>query len=138
MEPGPQFQQLPMFMTAGELRDPARTAHGDRREHQTSDELFQEKLEDSHRDHQPRSISRYALHPFRPALYGQIENAGGVEQPVHLMHDDPFELVRGQRLPLLADGHHRVAVAHDRNPNSLLPVHHTGPETTRPKLRFSS
>jgi hypothetical protein len=49
-------------------------------------------------------------------LYDSIK-AQGVSSPVYVTHNEKF----GQTV---GDGHHRIAAAHDIDPNMLIPVEH--------------
>ena len=88
-----------MFQTAEELYDPERTRHND----------FDVSGADPRRGFAARLGAAR-----KSGLAAAVDAAGGVEQPVRMRH------FAGNQL--LVDGHHRVAVAHKRNPKSLLPV----------------
>lgn len=128
---GGQFQQLPMFMPAGELRD--QVTPGDIKntdpDHltklgiHTSADFWDRKVSESrapgtelgaHRDGTPRD-------PTRPSLANSVA-ASGVREPVSVWHEED-----GSRT--LWDGHHRVASAHHADPSQLVPVQHLAPET---------
>lgn len=112
MQPGPQFQQLDMFKTAEELKDPQRTIPGD---------FAHLAYAGDERDAQ--GLARNWFHKENTAkergLRRRVDESGGVEEPVVLTQD------RSTRdRPELTDGHHRTATAYARNPKSLVPVLH--------------
>lgn len=86
-----------MFMTADELRDPDKTTHGDL-DGEDHDSLFEQKLDEA----------------WDNGLRKSINDAGGVRTPVTMSG--------GLNYQYLIDGHHRTAVAHERDPQSLVPV----------------
>lgn len=111
MTPGPQFQQLAMFHTAGELRHNVTPL--DAWQHKSPQAMWDHKLE------QAKSWSAdlgQRQTPGATTLHASIA-AGGVRQPVELMHS-PTGTVR------LMEGHHRVAAAFAHDPKSLIPVLH--------------
>ena len=105
---GRQWQQLDMYKTAKELRgstlldveaakvwDAGRTPAA-----QVEKEVMDQKLGESR----------------ITGLYDSIK-AQGVSTPVYVSHNARF----GQTV---GDGHHRIAAAHDIDPNMLIPVEH--------------
>lgn len=106
MEPGPQFHQLAMFMTAHELKHDVES--GDAPGWGSEREMWAHKRRAANLPH-----SGYGGHSLRQDIAQH-----GVKMPVEVWHDK--ELKR----PLLANGHHRTAVAHDMDPKTLLPVMH--------------
>lgn len=110
-----QFAQLPMFMTARELRH--ETTPGDfvARKFgvpQSVEDMWDRKTRESE---SPRNDYWNDSNESLAALIRRE----GVKEPVWLTHE------RGMPRPTLSDGHHRVAAAHRINPNSLLPVEHS-------------
>jgi hypothetical protein len=98
-----QFEQLPMFMTAGELQ-----------KHELGDLIFHEGG--------PRSLLNKKYKQAQSSgLASKIEKSG-VQEPVHLYHNV-------DRTKTLIDGHHRLAVALRMGKNTLLPVEHHDLET---------
>jgi len=105
---GRQWKQLDMYKTAKELRgstlldvesakvwDAGRTPAA-----QVDKEVMGQKLGESR----------------MTGLYDSIK-AQGVSKPVYVTHDAKL----GQTV---GDGHHRIAAAHDIDPNMLIPVEH--------------
>lgn len=103
MSPGRQFQQLPMFMTAGELRNPRQTTPGDftRLQGPALVQAWDQKLSESG-------------FPMRQSIAQT-----GVSRPVVIQHNP-----RESPLPILGDGHHRVASAYAHSHKALVPVEH--------------
>lgn len=97
-----QFTQLDMWRPARELvRD---TEHGDLGL-QSTEELFAEKR---------GNASAAFVHSIKKH---------GVQTPVQVYHGD--DTGPGG---VLADGHHRMVVAHDIDPKMLVPVQHHAPD----------
>ena len=105
---GRQWKQLDMYKTAKELRgstlldvkgaqvwDAGRTPL-----HELDKQVMGQKLGESR----------------MTGLYDSIK-AEGVKKPVYVTNNKQF----GQTV---GDGHHRIAAAHDINPNMLIPVEH--------------
>jgi hypothetical protein len=105
---GRQWKQLDMYKTAKELRgstlldvegakvwDAGRTPA-----HEIDKTIMDQKLGESR----------------VTGLYDSIK-AQGVSSPVYVTHNEKF----GQTV---GDGHHRIAAAHDIDPNMLIPVEH--------------
>lgn len=105
---GRQWQQLDMYKSAKELRgstlldvesakvwDAGRTPA-----HEVEKTIMDQKLGESR----------------MTGLYDSIK-AQGVSTPVYVSHSKKF----GQTV---GDGHHRIAAAHDIDPNMLIPVEH--------------
>lgn len=115
----PQFRQLPMFMSAREIRSQYSPWPGDRFEVQTRqglrDETDAEMWNRKRRQASQGSLDRKIL-------------SEGVRNPVYLESPDPKEpLDRG---PYLLGGHHRIAVMSEHKPDALVPVEHfQNPET---------
>lgn len=126
MNASPQFHQLPMFMSAREIRDQYQALDGDRHHAvpdfgsgipldkgtpETDDELFDRKAEEAD--------SRRA--PDGDYLYDSIAKHG-VLSPVLLRAPGGGTGSLGK--PEILGGHHRVAVMHDIRPDELMPVEH--------------
>ena len=98
-----QFRQLPMFMTAHELKTDV-TPGDFKASHYGVPQNVNDMWSKKHRESTERG------------LHDSIRKKG-VSTPVDVwQYDDK---------PILADGHHRVATAHTISPNYLLPVEHT-------------
>lgn len=107
MEPGPQFRQLAMFMTASELTDDhSKVVPGDFTPDRAA-EGWAQKL------HEAKTAA--------PGKHGHVEYGDGIRNPVSLQYWSD----RGT----IGNGHHRVAVARDRGPNTLVPVEHHDPDS---------
>lgn len=116
-----QFTQLPMFMTAQELRHGMLHADVNPGARQaTQDAVWDRKLAES----QISDPSGYGSHagPGRAdvSLADAVRADGGVREPVKIMHGGTGRL--GDRY--LKDGHHRVAVAYAAGGDTLVPVQH--------------
>lgn len=112
---GKQFEQLPMFMTGGEIKAKYQVPFGeiwrapgeqpgtflDRRE--TTDEVFARKLKEA---------------PGRGLTEASVRQ--GIQTPVALSHAGNSPGFG----PTILDGHHRIAAAAAHTPNSLVPVVH--------------
>lgn len=123
---GPQFHQLPIFMTPREIRQQYRALDGDREEvvddwdaeveerrPETDDELFDRKLDESlDAPANPRD-------EFSETLFESVKR-DGVKNPVSLQFKDLAVLGK----PQILGGHHRLAVAHEYRPDEFVPVEH--------------
>lgn len=107
MEPGRQFEQLPMFMTARELRHGVESSDflGKGSDEQWNDKASRATRTSSGADDNSTLAEHIAKH--------------GVMQPVAVYHSST---VAGSKW--LQNGHHRVATAYSQNPDSLIPVRH--------------
>ena len=121
-----QFQQLPMFMTAREIRDQYQGHDGSRRRfaglsggeiqmfkgrHETEDEMFRRKVSEAEErwDHGGDYLAAHV-------------RKHGVTHAISLQ-DDPT-IVGSLGKPQILGGHHRVAVMHADRPDELMPVAH--------------
>jgi hypothetical protein len=105
---GRQWQQLDMYKTAKELRG------------STLLDVEGAKVWDAGRT-DPKQIDKDVMdqklgESRATGLYDSIK-AQGVSSPVYVTHNARF----GQTV---GDGHHRIAAAHDIDPNMLIPVEH--------------
>jgi hypothetical protein len=124
---GQQFRQLPMFMTAREIRSDYQALDGDRRESkirygkERDDEVFSRKYNEA--SEEPRTWDRYKSRWLSggPSLTEQIQSEG-VRNPVSLQVDLNKTGSRGK--PEILGGHHRVAVMEAHKPDTLMPVEH--------------
>lgn len=116
---GQQFHQLPMFMTAHELRN--ETTPGDFVASrfgvpQNAEDMWSRKLRES------KEVTRVPAEwgpewqPESIPLHESIRK-NGIKSPVSVGYD-----ARG--VTTLKDGHHRVAVAASISPHYLVPVDH--------------
>lgn len=124
-----QFHQLPMFMSAREIRDSHQALDGDRKQEtpafgsgiplhmgrrETDDELYDRKAEEA--------TGRRA--PGGDYLYEHIAKHG-VMNPIILTDPTAPQWAMGsQGKPQVLGGHHRVAVMSDVRPDELMPVEH--------------
>ena len=114
IKPGAQFEQLPMFMSSNEILSSHKLADQVFRPNDSNNTILTEKLENSKNPlaHHPG----YVLNPGE-SLYDSISSSG-IKRPVRLAK---FE--DGTRM--MMDGHHRLAVQHERNPDApVIPVEH--------------
>lgn len=122
----PGERQLPMFMSAREIRDQFQGHDGDRQREappfgsgvelskgrpETDDEMFDRKAEEA-------TGRRTGSGDY---LYDHIQRHG-VLNPVALQAD--LRNVGSLGKPQILGGHHRVAVMHDVRPDELMPVEH--------------
>jgi len=120
-----QWEQLPMFMSASEIMGKVNSsadAPGAKMEDVWHQKLYEAKT----------GAIRNALYvPTRKrrgnSLYESIQN-NGVREPVQLNRN-------GAEGYSLAEGHHRVAAAHDIDPNMMLPVVHSDELEFQPTKR---
>lgn len=115
-----QWEQLPMFMTAGEIKSKVNYSAdpgGDNMESLWHQKLYEAKT---------GAIRNARYVPTRArkgaSLYDSIKREG-VRKPVELNRN--FD--GGRHWPAgyqLSEGHHRVAAAADIDPNMLVPVTH--------------
>jgi chorismate synthase len=115
-----QWEQLPMFMRAGEIKSKVNASAdpgGGDMEH-----LWKYKL----REAKTGAIRNARYQPTRvrkgASLYDSIKREG-VKKPVELIRN--FDSISFRPAGYqLGDGHHRVAAAADIDPNMLVPVEH--------------
>lgn len=109
---GTQFQQLPMFMTAGEIKDTVRP--GDAEGYDSESDMWSAKTDESHVE--GSSVDHSA--PNRSGALSLADSVAreGVREPVGIFHEDDG--------PMLGDGHHRVATAYAQGPGRYVPVEH--------------
>jgi hypothetical protein len=126
---GQQFRQLPMFMSAREIRNQYQAIDGDRsdthplRPHprpenfdkwiENDDQLFNRKYEESWAPNRKVSSGR---------TLGDDILKHGVENPVSLQVD--LEKTGSAKKPEILGGHHRLAVMGVHKPDELMPVEH--------------
>jgi hypothetical protein len=92
--PGRRYQQLPLYMTAGDLHSPA-INKGDQNFGESHDDLMKMKLDNARTS----------------TLHHDIKNHG-IQEPVTVDWETNT----------LINGHHRVAAANDINPNTIVPI----------------
>lgn len=103
---GAQFRQLPMFMSAREIKSQYDPWHGDfEDDYETPGELWDRKYEES---------VDFGYHMTIPKE--------GVRRPVALEVVDPWW--NGNKKPEIMGGHHRIEVMSRHKPDSLMPVEH--------------
>jgi len=115
-----QWEQLPMFMRAGEIKSKVNTSAdpgGGDMEH-----LWNYKL----REAKTGAIRNARYQPTRvrkgASLYDSIKREG-VKKPVELIRNFDSSVFHPKGYQL-NEGHHRVAAAADIDPNMLVPVEH--------------
>ena len=112
----PQFKQLPMFMSAREIRSQYQALDGDRETdsdgwRESDDDLFDRKYEES-----------YATKHLNGDYLADHIAEHGVENPVSLQAD-PLNTGSFDK-PEILGGHHRIAVMETSRPDDLMPVEH--------------
>ena len=125
---GAQFRQLPMFMSAHEIRSQYQGLDDDRHDGtgedflETDEELFARKSDES-REYPHDGSERYSDggDPDMPSLYEHVSKHG-VENPISLQADHSRKGLLGK--PEILGGHHRVAVMYEQRPRALMPVEH--------------
>lgn len=108
---GKQFQQLPMFMTAHEIKSQYRPWQADRRAVEVPDpdigHTYRMETDSELWDRKAREAPDHGL------------TKTSVKHGIHT----PVPLLEGREV---WDGHHRVAAAAVHTPDSLIPVEHYG------------
>ena len=121
-EPVRQWHQLDMFKTAKELRGlPLLDVE--------SEKLWRDKygLKEIPDKAVDKQVMRSKLKESRRSgLYDAIR-ASGVTHPVHLQEAGNFASANLGDGYAVSDGHHRIASAHDIDPNMLVPVEYREP-----------
>lgn len=132
---GNQFKQLPMFMSANEIKADYQPLPGDKKmkrkpgssgwgsesyTYEQDDALYARKANEA--KHRGKGIRSGG-----PSLHQSIEQQG-VQTPVHLGTETPnkkywFDSMSSDKPPVLG-GHHRVAVMGEVAPDKLIPVMH--------------
>lgn len=128
---GEQFHQLPMFMSANEIKSNYQSLPGDRKESgpwhdmkvETDEQLYSRKANEAkHRGKGSRSGG--------PSLYQSIAKEG-VKDPIPLSVNPPSEnnpwighKTRDFTTPEVVGGQHRIAVMGETQPDTLMPVLH--------------
>jgi hypothetical protein len=108
-----QFQQLKMFDSAKNL---TKLKWGDTRPGETKKDVMVRKLSESKINEDYSTTSN--------SLHDSIRQHG-VLDPVTIVHG--IRPKTGKPFSDLAEGHHRVASAHDVNPNMIIPLEHKEP-----------
>ena len=104
-----QFSQLPMFMSAREIKSQYDPWHGDfEDDYETSDELWDRKYQEA-------TLGK------EPTLDKQVLREG-VKRPVALEVVDPWW--HGDKKPEIMGGHHRIEIMARHKPDALMPVEH--------------
>ena len=124
----PQFRQLPMFMSAHEIRQQYQGLDSDRHDGtgedflETDEELFARKSDES-QEYPHDGSERYSDggDPSMPSLYEHVSKHG-VENPISLQADHSRTGLLGK--PEVFGGHHRLAVMSRIRPHALMPVEH--------------
>lgn len=127
VRPGRQFEQLDLFRPARDLVDPSKTTPGDFHSALGNPERLArrwgQKLSEAK---EPMAISYSKRAKKGPSLHDSIRE-NGIYWPVELTHS------ADSATPEINEGHHRTAVAHDLDPNYLVPVTHRERPTMLPK-----
>ena len=111
-KPGRQWRQLDMWKTAKELRNAPLL------------DVESEKLwnpSNSHEDMDKKVMGDKLAESRSSGLYDSIK-ANGVSKPVYLSYRGKFASAELGPGFAVGDGHHRIASAHDIDPNMLVPV----------------
>ena len=116
------YQQLAMFMPAGEL---AKMKMGDTRKGETSKDVMARKLKESKVGAENEAWRE--PNEGEKTLHESIKQKG-VQQPVTIVHGTRPKT--GEAFSDLQEGHHRVASANAVNPKMLVPVEHKEPHET--------
>jgi hypothetical protein len=124
MELGQQFEQLPMFVSARDIHD--NYIPMDRGG--SINGMYGRKLDEA------ANANYMTRHGGTGSLVDSIK-AGGVKTPVHVYHSEGDSTAYGVHGKALFDGHHRVAVAYDQNPDQLVPVVHDDNSTAKYRAR---
>ena len=104
-----QFSQLPMFMSAREIKSQYDPWHGDfEDDYETSDELWDRKYQEA-------TLGK------EPTLDKQVLREG-VKRPVALEVVHPWW--NGDKKPEIMGGHHRIEIMARHKPDALMPVEH--------------
>ena len=111
-----QWEQLPMFMKAGEVKEKINYSPDP---HRDIEHLWDYNLHEA----KTGAIRNARYLPTRArkgaSLYDSIKREG-VKKPVELIPNPSYKKSGVH----LAEGHHRVAAAADINPDMLIPVQH--------------
>lgn len=110
-----QFSQLPMFMSAHEIRSQYRANDADREDNrygelETDDELFDRKYEEADDSGLAHDVAK-----------------NGVSDPIPLTMEAHASRPGSEDFagkPQMFGGHHRVAIMHRQRPHDLMPVEH--------------
>lgn len=114
IQPGSQFEQLPMFMSANEILSSHKLADKLFRPNDSNDEVLTEKLKNAKN---PLTPTRGYMLNAGESLYDSISSSG-IKRPIDLLKFND-----GSKM--MMDGHHRLAVQHDLNPDApVIPVEH--------------
>ena len=126
---GPQFHQLPMFMTPREIMSKYSPLDGDREdvvddwdadveEHrpETDEELWERKFDETHEKDEHGEFDGWSA---EKSLHDSVRDEG-VRNPVSLQF--PGMTVTGK--PQILGGHHRLVVAEAYRPDDPIPVEH--------------
>jgi len=114
-------EQLPMFMTGNEIMQSHQASEWDRMPKRPARGGVATGLE-SHADVMDRKLTE-SKKEGGGKLYRSVA-AEGVQQPVHLSHQFGRPDSSGTRKGQIAEGHHRVAISLDTDPNRYIPVIH--------------
>lgn len=105
-----QFSQLPMFMSAREIKSQYAPWHGDFEEHEDGSKESPRELW----DRKYMESMDYGYHMTIPKE--------GVRNPVALEVVNPWW--QGHKEPEIMGGHHRIEVMSRHKPDALMPVEH--------------
>jgi hypothetical protein len=106
---GKQWEQLPMFMSANEIINTHTLGDQDVEHHESKEDVLTRKLDEAYEDD----------HGLYDGDLASDIRKNGIEKPV--------DLLRIGNEDLLVDGHHRLAVQYDWNPDDVsIPVKHFG------------
>jgi hypothetical protein len=116
-------EQLAMFIPAKDIiqasplpGDKHYTEESSFTKKETNQELWDRKLDESTYHNADTTSDQLTTDIYGISLHGSIASEG-VKEPVRLMWD-------GREVPTVAQGHHRIAAAHNIDPEMLVPVMH--------------
>jgi hypothetical protein len=108
MDKGKQWEQLPMFMSANEILNTHTLGDQDVEHHESREDVLTRKLDEAYEDD----------HGLYDGDLASDIRKNGVEKPLDLYREADGENI-------LHDGHHRLAVQYDWNPDDVsIPVTH--------------
>lgn len=127
--------QLPMFMTAGEIKKHYQPSFGDREE--TEDENgWRAEHPTEVLDRKARESREYGSAELDGDYHSTLAESiarRGVENPISLQFR-ATAIKENIGRPQVLGGHHRVAIAAENHPNDLLPVEHFASMTHAQKI----
>ena len=116
----------PMFMTGPEIKENYEPNYWDKYGMESNDDLWARKLQEAKQGSEHATANKpsedWSPTGGTPDTLEESVRKGGVRKPIFLQE---FSKTRtDDSKPEVRDGHHRVAIASEINPNMLLPVDH--------------